>query len=100
MTSRVTIQCAHGAVDINLPSGVALAVVMPELCDVCPAGADHLTDLLWSLTGQRIDTERTAAEVGILDGDTLLLDRPRAARPVATPLRTSPQPPKKWWHRQ
>ena len=99
MTSRLTVQCAHGAVDVNVPSNVSLALVMTELCDLCPVGADHLTDMLWSLTGQRIDVERSASELGILDGDILLLDRPRANRPIATPMRRTPAPKQTWLHK-
>lgn len=92
MSSRISLQCSHGLVDVNIPSQLALAVIFADLCDMCPSSANHLTDRLWTTTGAPLDMERTAGELGVLDGEILLLDRPRATRMIAAPQRQPTRP--------
>jgi len=71
------------AADLAVPAQVALVDVLPSVLpalgpDAADQGSDHDGWVMQRIGGPALDEERTAAELNLLDGETVYL-RPRAA---------------------
>ncbi|MGW4296307.1 type VII secretion integral membrane protein EccD, partial [Micromonospora chersina] len=81
--SRITIVAPRTRMDLALPSDVPLADLLPTLLryageDLADEGVRHGGWSLSRLGGQPLDGGRTAAQLGVRDGEVLYFN-PRAA---------------------
>ncbi|NED57979.1 type VII secretion integral membrane protein EccD, partial [Micromonospora aurantiaca] len=81
--SRITIVAPRTRMDLALPSDVPLADLLPTLLryageDLADEGVRHGGWALSRLGGQPLDGGRTAAQLGVRDGEVLYFN-PRAA---------------------
>lgn len=85
--SRVTIAAPRSRVDIAIPADVPLAHLLPTLLHYAGAGSDEAGRRDgWALArvgGAELDGERTPEQLGLRDGEVLLL-RPAGATAPAT----------------
>lgn len=84
--SRVTIVAPRTRMDLALPSDVPLADLLPTLLryageDLADQGVTHGGWTLARLGGQPLDGGRTAAELGVRDGEVLYFNPRNAATP-------------------
>jgi type VII secretion integral membrane protein EccD len=89
--SRITVLVGSVLIDVGLPATVSVSAVVNDVIELAndklssPAGSDvefDNTEGRWTfarLTGARIDPDRSLAEVGVYDGELLLVQQVTAA---------------------
>jgi type VII secretion integral membrane protein EccD len=89
---RVTVQTGDVAVDLTLPAGIAVGVLIPSIVDIVNASGDAgLATGDWQLSrpgGPSLDESTTLTDNGIRDGDLLVLST--IDTPPPTPIVDDP----------
>ncbi|HLI70303.1 MAG TPA: EsaB/YukD family protein [Ktedonobacteraceae bacterium] len=89
----ITIQSLQRTVDVQLPDDVRIGDLLPYLAEACgffeqPRHSSRAEKAVWSLSAvgasQPFAAERTLADCGVMDGDTLQFqERISQVKPVA-----------------